>query len=404
MWLLGPSHSEFWYRVPSIIAGIGTVILAGLIGRRKSAAAGVFAMLLTAFSYVLLLYSSEARGYACAIFFSYLSFYALTLYLERPRWPVAALYSASTVLGLASHLIVINVLLASMAWMYWELDSLEIFGKERMRSFLFCFAAPLLFLVVLYIVDIRKMAEGGGPIQLTLFDAFISALAWTFGTATPGWVELPLALAALALLARMKRDKLGAFLFYAGVIFLSPIVLGIVRNAGTTYVRYFVLSIAFLLLPASDQLAALYQRSASGKASCFFILAAYLSLNGWHIAELFRYGRGHYREAIRYMTENSHGPVITIDSDNDFQVPLMLDYYGSVTDGKRIEYRLKKTGPWGAEWLICQKESFEDPAPPHAQLAESAGFQYQLVKTFPTAPLSGLRWYLYQKQAAPAKL
>src|SRR5207253_29604 len=51
------------YRIPAECFGIGTVALAWFIGARRDRWTGFFSMLLASFSYVLVLYSSEARGY-----------------------------------------------------------------------------------------------------------------------------------------------------------------------------------------------------------------------------------------------------------------------------------------------------------------------------------------------------
>jgi hypothetical protein len=226
------------------------------------------------------------------------------------------------------------------------------------------------------------------------------------GTPSPPAAKILFCLVAIGILGAglrlLWRERTGSAVFFGGVILFFPIVLAVVRNAETVFIRYFILSMAFLLILASFELAALWHRGAAGKRICGLLLGVYLAANGWHIAELLKYGRGHYEEAIRYMAGHSHGPLITIDSDNDFQVPLMLDYYAAAMEGRQVEYRLRKSSPWGAEWLVCQKDSLEDPAPPHSRFAESAGFQYELVRICPTAPLSGLRWYLYQKRAGSA--
>jgi len=67
---------------------------------------------------------------------------------------------------------------------------------------------------------------------------------------------------------------------------------------------------------------------------------------------------------------------------------------------KPVEYC--PAGSWpkgGTEWFISHKESFEDPAPPGMQVNDNAGNGYELVKTFPSAPLSGLHWYVYHNLA-----
>ena len=49
IYLLGPDRHWIVYRLPSVIAGIGTVAVAGLIGNRHGKLEAVTAMLLTAF-------------------------------------------------------------------------------------------------------------------------------------------------------------------------------------------------------------------------------------------------------------------------------------------------------------------------------------------------------------------
>src|SRR5438270_6877815 len=56
------------YRIPAVVAGFGTIVLAWFIGLRRDRATAFFSMLLVSFSYVMILYSSEARGYAPLIF------------------------------------------------------------------------------------------------------------------------------------------------------------------------------------------------------------------------------------------------------------------------------------------------------------------------------------------------
>lgn len=53
----------------------------------------------------------------------------------------------------------------------------------------------------------------------------------------------------------------------------------------------------------------------------------------------------------------------------------------------------------GPEWVIFHKESFEDPAPAAMSIHDKSGNNYDLAQTFPTAPLSGLHWYLYHNRA-----
>ena len=73
MWLVGQNASALTYRLPSVVASIGTVALAGFIGARRSCVEGCIAVILTSSSYLLVHFGTEARGYSLAIFFALLA-------------------------------------------------------------------------------------------------------------------------------------------------------------------------------------------------------------------------------------------------------------------------------------------------------------------------------------------
>src|SRR6266704_6311654 len=77
IYFLGQRGNWPGYRIPAIAAGLGAIILAWLIGRRRDRTTAFFSMLLVSFSYVMILYSSEARGYAPLIFSCFSGFLIL---------------------------------------------------------------------------------------------------------------------------------------------------------------------------------------------------------------------------------------------------------------------------------------------------------------------------------------
>src|SRR4029077_13753914 len=83
MRLVGQKASALVYRLPSVLASIGTIVLAGVIGLRQSRLVGCIAVILTSWSYLLIHFGTEARGYSLAIFFALLSWYALQQFEER---------------------------------------------------------------------------------------------------------------------------------------------------------------------------------------------------------------------------------------------------------------------------------------------------------------------------------
>src|SRR5215472_16226408 len=63
MWLVGQDASPLVYRLPSVLASIGTIVLAWLIGLRQSRLVGCSAVILTSWSYLLIHFGTEARGF-----------------------------------------------------------------------------------------------------------------------------------------------------------------------------------------------------------------------------------------------------------------------------------------------------------------------------------------------------
>ena len=303
LWLYLCGFRGNWpgYRIPSILAGVGTVILAGLIGRRRNVPAAFFAMLLTAFSYVQILYSSEARGYSAAVFFSLLSYYLLETYLEKRRWHSAVLLSISSVLGFTSHLIFLNFFCAALLWSGYRLAKSGIGVKGAVTAMLACYAAPTMFMAALYWVDIRHMVVGGGT-PTSLPGIYASSLAWTLGAPWGTFMAIPLFGAGLWILRREEPDSLIPFI---AVILVLPILLAIVHNTDV-YVRYFIIGMAFLLILLSFFLAFLYRWGLQGRIICFLLLIFYFAANGWYTMSLLKDGRGNYAEAIRFLAENSN--------------------------------------------------------------------------------------------------
>src|SRR3954471_3064953 len=86
IWLLG-EHSNWWiYRMPALLAGVGSVMLATMIALRRGRFEAIVATALVGFSYPLIFYSSEARGYSLVVFFALLAFDAAERFLDRQSW------------------------------------------------------------------------------------------------------------------------------------------------------------------------------------------------------------------------------------------------------------------------------------------------------------------------------
>jgi hypothetical protein len=164
-----------------------------------------------------------------------------------------------------------------------------------------------------------------------------------------------------------------------------------------------MVSIVFLLVLIGLCLASLFERALWERALCIVLLACYLIANGWHIKTLFSFGRGQFSEAIRYLQQNTRGKVVTVGGDHPFRIPVMVSFYAGL-NGNTKEMKYFKTEEWppqGPQWLIFHKDSLFEPTPPAAQLSDAAGHRFVFVNTYPTAPLSGLHWFIYHNSSPP---
>ncbi len=402
LYLIGPQDNWPGYRMPSLLAGIGTVVLAGLIGRRRNMASALLAMLVTGSSYVMIVYSSEARGYAPAVFFSFLSFYLLDRYLETRRWPYALTFSLTAVLGFLAQLVFLGFYAAALVWSGYRLMKSRLGPKQIVIAVIACHAIPILVIAVIYFADLRYIIVGGGTTS-TLLSGYTSALAWALGTPNSHIGILATCAIAVVILIigvdMLWRESPDLCVFFVGAILVFPILLAVASGSSLFYVRYFIIGIAFFLILFSFVLADLYQRSHWGKAISVLLLLAYVAANGWHVASLLTYGRGQYRDAIRFMADRSTANPMTIGGDHDFRIGTEVNFYGPEVMGQRnfayIPYRAWP--PQGPEWLILQSESFMPPRP-RADEIRIGGNRFALVKVYPTAPLSGLHWFVFHNE------
>jgi hypothetical protein len=402
LYFLGQHGNWPGYRMLSLVAGTGTVILAWLIGRRRDVTSAFFAMMLVGFSYAMILYSSEARGYACLVFFAFLVFYALELHLEKPRWTTACVIGVGETLGFLSQLTFLFFFCAVVIWSGWRFLRSDLGFKRALAWMLACHALPVLVMGWLYFVDLRLVIIGGGT-QDSLSKVYVNSWAWIVGFPPgPPVLEIALLVAAICGIGfwMLGRERSDLLVFFVGIT-LIPILVATALRYQFPHVRHFLLSMAFLLILIGFLLARLYQRSRWGKVIGIVFMAGFILANGWQTMTFLRDGRGHYGEATRYLIEHTKGPVVTFGGNHDFAIPAVLQFYvkEAKTD-KTFEYcRINAWPPKGPEWVIYYKESTEQPVPPFAQLTDAAGNHYELVKTFPTAPLTGLHWFIYHNRA-----
>ncbi|MBI2753090.1 MAG: hypothetical protein HYX46_06200 [Betaproteobacteria bacterium] len=395
---------DWWpaYRLPSVIAGAGTVFLAWWIGSRRNQIEGFTALAVTGASFLLIQYSSESRGYAWACFFALLAYTCLERYLLGRHLSAALAFGASVCLGFLSHLTFVHVYLAAVLWSLGVLIPGRKSWREVIGAAAQCHALPFAFLLVFYLVDIQHLQTGGATPR-PLAEVLGQTLALAFGGPTSGpWfilaVMAPVVFFCFAL--RLSwRSANRAWIFLASSVVLSPLLFLFIHDTRFLQERYFLVPISILLLASSGVLADWYRRGVAGRLAFGALLGAYLVSNAVHVGNLLQHGRGHYLEAIQYMASHTGGNDITVGSDHHFRNATLLDFYSRyLAPPKRIRYLPAVSAGESPDWLIAHTQE-TDPSP-MTSLRFPNGLEYALAATYLSAPLSGFTWFVYQRRFA----
>jgi hypothetical protein len=404
MYLLGDQRDWVLYRVPALVGGTTAVIAAGLGQRRRDRIAALTAMLLLGVSYLLVLYSSEARGYGPVMAFALFAFFAAQRHLEDERWTSAALFWLSSVLGFLSTLTFSSCYLGILAWSGVRLarerrDWWQATGRAARMH-----VVPVAFVLAVYLVDVRQMVIGGGP-RFSLGSVLESAFALALGAPQSGGWAIVASSCALLLWAAgvwmLWRDGSDVWVFFVVTIGLAPLLQVLLWQAPVLFVRYWLVSVLFFLLLLSQLLARLYRQAVAGKIVFLALLSLFVVGNLSHTARLLRYGRGSYLAPLEYIVDHTHGSLVTVGSDHDFRHPMVLGFYTRyLRKHSKVEYYARSEWPAsGPEWFLAHSQD-QELRPPQT-LTLGLGDRYALVKQYPYGGLSGWREFVYHNLNAP---
>jgi Dolichyl-phosphate-mannose-protein mannosyltransferase len=406
IYFLGQRGNWDGYRILAEVTGIGTIVLAWLIGARHGKWTAFCSTLLVSFSYVLVLYSSEARGYAPLIFFCFLCLLILHSFFDKPRWQMAALFSVSAVLGFTSHLTFLIFLLASLIWFWVRLFRSNLSAAKIAAWTAALYAIPFIYLGALYLVDLRYLQIGGGT-PLPVLDGYGATLAWALGGPNASRVQFLTGaicvgglLASLFILIKERSDE---WIFFLSAIVIIPLSLPLIEHGTLHYVRYFIVALAFILLLFGRALGWLCESGRSGKIVCLLFCSLFMTLNAQSIGSLFKYGRGQTGDAVNFMAENAKEQPVSFGGQQDFRTQFMLGFYWRemMRDKPANYYDHDHWPAQGPDWVVFHGESFTQPVPPGKRFTDKFGNWFELVRTYPTAPLSGVHLFLYRKIRKP---
>jgi hypothetical protein len=411
-WFLYALGERPWYvyRLPSLVLGTAAVALAGAIMSRRGRPHAVATMILVGSSYPLIVYASEARGYAAMIFFVLLAIDAYERYLLAPRWTALVTFWIAAALGTLSHLTFLQAYGAILLWSAYAENARSADLRHALANMVRLHAIPLLFLAGFYLVYVRHLAVAGAePAGLT--SVVVETIATTLGAAPRGaWAWFACAVIGFLLVASLRTmrrvDTAFFILLLTGILLIPALAVCLELRAALIeprfFPRYFLVSITFFLLLSGWFVGEQYEHDANRRLFAAIFVAMYVSGNLWHAASFMWYGRGHYREALLYMAQSTDEPEIRVSSNSDFRTSTLLAFYRPYLPHDKTLTFYPRSSPRFREvtWRIVEDLDPNPDVP--LDVEDREGRRFRMVKRLPFYGLSGCQWSLYRRISAPA--
>ncbi|OGK13306.1 MAG: hypothetical protein A2W80_02895 [Candidatus Riflebacteria bacterium GWC2_50_8] len=388
------------FRTLSVLAGIASLWLLTHIAAGWGKVQAMLVLVLAGSSYPLLLYFSEARGYALAICMSLVAFISIHKYYETSAKAYLAVFWLASCAGIMAHatflMVTISLLIAGFAAKTNHDSNNATSPVRRLAPHL-----PVIgFFAWWYNFYLINMEFGGGPI-FSGSQLFGQTAAFLLGFPDSSTSQL-LAAILMVLLTVVGLRRLyqagGNWQTFSGVLVLAPVFMLIATQPAFLYFRYFVICFPFFYLLLAFLINDCWN-SYPRLRSLLILLLAFMLIGHWQRNfSLLTNGRGNYTAAVAIMlAENGDQPFL-VGSDHDFRNPTLLHYYAMRREAAaRLQY--VQTRDWHKrppEWFIGHSMNpVAKPAITHS--IEGVG-KFVLVGNWSSAPVSGFHWYLYRRQ------
>ncbi len=414
LYFAGPQAPEQLYRLPSLLAGIGSMGLVGLIAREQLKrdreqlpdtalpSASLIATLLIGFSYLFVHFDSEARGYALCVCFCLLAFWLLLRGEGKRHSPLAIGYWMAIALAVLAQPIGVHMLAAGGLWSCWRWFRTRRSWTQAAAEALWWHLMPSAFFVVFYLAYVRLLQTGGAT-DVSLLAGSSGAWAYTLG--------LPISLGGVCLaigglitavgLACLIRQHNDLWIFYAAAVVISPLLLCLLRRSPYNYERYFIVNAAMALLMTAHFLARLRLTGQIGRLVCLFLLTTFALGNALYSAHLLRNGRGQYLPMLEHIMQNSSQSPATLSSDHDFRHTMVLNFHlqrlTSPLPQELVYYPQAKRPRQGTQWLLTH--AWEGDPAPAPLIQDQHSNIYELANSYPASYLAGFRLHVYRQSA-----
>jgi hypothetical protein len=407
LWLLwvGAEASPMLMRGLSIITSTVTIAFAALIGFRHNRPTGVIAAALFALSPIMVIYGSEARGYAPMMLALVIMIWRIEIWLHDQSAPKPILLLAFCALfGCFSHLTMLPAVAMLGLWVF--LAGVKPCGIIKSAKASFDLLGPALMVATLSVYAVITIAarsqtglQVGGylPFEWALF---VTALAELLTLATgiglmaqPSiWTMLTIAAVSTAMLFMNWQMPAERKWFYAVLIITMPAAMIVLNLGNSQYARYYLpVAIAILLLIA-EWVGYFAVRQTLVKAGSATVLVAMSGLAIVQNYQLIAHQRGHPEQAIKAIMHTASARAeVTIAVDR-VKAPLIT---AAAREGYALNILKAKCGTTDFHFITRKARELALP------VLKDCGTSMRLIASGEAIGPSGESWSLYQRQALP---
>ncbi len=380
LWLVGDYRSPLMWRLPAILAGGVTIVLAWTLLKRLGRVHAAMGAMFVAVAYPLVVYQSEARGYALMLA-CLLACIELQLRLFSSNATVERRLRLSMAIcagvGVMSHLSL------AIAYPLLVLAAIVVRPAERSAMDVLRDHAMAIILIATWIFTFGlRMGIGGGP-EIGIMQVLSeTAAAMTGAEGAYAIVLLPVLVLLSLLLTRRREPRVIGML---GVLALLYPLLVLVAKDRLLYVRYFLPAMlpAMLLIAAGVGEALRRPRLRHATAILAIALA---SLQGMMTFDLITRGRDSHGIALRDIAQAYSPSLATVGSDAEFQLRTIAFYH----DETPLAVVPSKSQP---DWFIVMHET-----PAHEAETAIGPARYDRHALYRAPGLSGITWTVYKRR------
>jgi len=390
LWLVGDYRAPLIWRLPAILSGGVTIVLAWMILKRLGRLHALVGAMLVAIAYPLVVYQSEARGYGLMLA-CLLGCVEIQLRLLESRARDKSVRALRLGMAICAGVGVISHLSLVIAYPLVIVAAVVVRPVGRaVVSVIWDHVLAMALILTWFFAFAWHMSIGGGP-ELDVATVLTEAASTMTGAeGTIAVIMLPLLVLVSMLLTRRREPRVIGMLGVMAVVY--PLLVLLAKDR-LLYVRYFLPAMlpATLLIGAGigEALRRPRLRVAMG-----VLTIALVSLHAMRDFELITVGRDRHDIALRDIA-TQHPSLTTIGSDADFQLRTITMYHDG--DYQPVGATVVVPGESRPDWFVVMHETAD------AQRVVGS-VRYDRHGLYRAPGLSGITWTVYRRHDISAKI